>query len=572
MATGHEHVRTVVDTICEDTPNGCVCLRCRVRAFLRLPCNSDSYALDDRGLTQLLGEKIGQQKPGDSTLGKTTCCICLGILDSRELQRVVDAIVSNISKAGFDVRMEDLRLNIALPACLIARSFELGQRVFAAIDATQDLSAPSTYDKNIFPSIKSVARNVLLTKVRERIRMAGFEKTGQMISPCVDEKDVPNIHCKNGDFNDGGMEAISGQQLLQGLHSQLHLNVSFEFEKNESECKQFQTLVARASHLVLGEKVVPLDDTKEGSSMPAPKRRKKTKTTECDSATDLQRSIKRLLDACNKSGTAYFAQLAAVNFPLTIPTAWSPYECMRVEISRPSIFLTGKYIKFLRGLPQSPWFIMGKRVGESSVQELLCDKVASSYGCSEYKFHSSGREDIDVRMLGNGRPYAIELINPKKCPVKMASKLPELEKEVNQATTDVRSIGLYWDMTKKYAALEVDTEDKRKTYVAVCCVSRCISVEELRQKIDRDADVTIMQNTPLRVLHRRTLMQRPKIIHSMKTEWLNERYFILHLVTSSGTYVKEFVHGDMGRTLPNVGSLLSCEADILQLDVVEVTV
>jgi tRNA pseudouridine synthase 10 len=38
----------------------------------------------------------------------------------------------------------------------------------------------------------------------------------------------------------------------------------------------------------------------------------------------------------------------------------------------------------------------------------------------------------------------------------------------------------------------------------------------------------------------------------------------------TGTYVKEFVHGDLGRTTPNIGSLLDCRADILQLDVHEV--
>ena len=38
-------------------------------------------------------------------------------------------------------------------------------------------------------------------------------------------------------------------------------------------------------------------------------------------------------------------------------------------------------------------------------------------------------------------------------------------------------------------------------------------------------------------------------------------------MTSAGTYVKEFIHSDLGRTMPNLGSLLGCEADILQLDV-----
>ena len=33
---------------------------------------------------------------------------------------------------------------------------------------------------------------------------------------------------------------------------------------------------------------------------------------------------------------------------------------------------------------------------------------------SDYKFSSGGREDIDVRMLGKGRPFVLKLINPKK--------------------------------------------------------------------------------------------------------------------------------------------------------------
>ena len=45
----------------------------------------------------------------------------------------------------------------------------------------------------------------------------------------------------------------------------------------------------------------------------------------------------------------------------------------------------------------------------------------------------------------------------------------------------------------------------------------------------------------------------------------------MDLETQAGTYIKEFVHGDLGRTFPNLSSLLECEADIYQLDVAEVT-
>jgi tRNA pseudouridine synthase 10 len=43
----------------------------------------------------------------------------------------------------------------------------------------------------------------------------------------------------------------------------------------------------------------------------------------------------------------------------------------------------------------------------------------------------------------------------------------------------------------------------------------------------------------------------------------------LYVLASAGTYIKEFVHGDMGRTNPSIGTMLATEADIFQLDVVQ---
>lgn len=41
----------------------------------------------------------------------------------------------------------------------------------------------------------------------------------------------------------------------------------------------------------------------------------------------------------------------------------------------------------------------------------------------------------------------------------------------------------------------------------------------------------------------------------------------LHLNTQAGTYVKEFVHGDFGRTTPSIGDIIGSEVDIIALDV-----
>jgi tRNA pseudouridine synthase 10 len=38
---------------------------------------------------------------------------------------------------------------------------------------------------------------------------------------------------------------------------------------------------------------------------------------------------------------------------------------------------------------------------------------------------------------------------------------------------------------------------------------------------------------------------------------------LLHVLASAGTYIKEFVHGDLGRTVPNIGQIIASECDIL---------
>jgi hypothetical protein len=60
-------------------------------------------------------------------------------------------------------------------------------------------------------------------------------------------------------------------------------------------------------------------------------------------------------------------------------------------------------------------------------------------------------------------------------------------------------------------------------------------------------------------------------IHSIKCELMsNSQWFALEIVAEAGTYIKEFCHGDFGRTQPNVGSLLGrLEVQIAELDVVQ---
>ena len=86
-------------------------------------------------------------------------------------------------------------------------------------------------------------------------------------------------------------------------------------------------------------------------------------------------------------------------------------------------------------------------------------------------------------------------------------------------------------------------------------------------KLNSIKNLELNQKTPIRVLHRRSLMDRKKIIYELKAEKVSEHFMILDVISSAGTYIKEFVHSDLMRTEPSIKSLLNCDTDILQLDV-----
>jgi tRNA pseudouridine synthase 10 len=57
--------------------------------------------------------------------------------------------------------------------------------------------------------------------------------------------------------------------------------------------------------------------------------------------------------------------------------------------------------------------------------------------CSGARFSSSGREDVDVRTLGIGRPFLFEILNPRKVNF-TPEELEKIEQEINSSTEKIR--------------------------------------------------------------------------------------------------------------------------------------
>lgn len=160
------------------------------------------------------------------------------------------------------------------------------------------------------------------------------------------------------------------------------------------------------------------------------------------------------------------------------------------------------------------------------------------------------------------------MVNPKKKQSLTTSILKEIEDRINENPL-VNVIDLKQGGTEAFIHLKESEQDKVKMYCCVVATEDEISDEKI-QEINELSDLEMIQKTPLRVLHRRTLMNRSKMIHKVKVFKVNPQSYVVFVLSSAGTYIKEFIHGDLERTLPNFGTLAGTKADIYQLDVVDI--
>jgi tRNA pseudouridine synthase 10 len=119
----------------------------------------------------------------------------------------------------------------------------------------------------------------------------------------------------------------------------------------------------------------------------------------------------------------------------------TPIQLQNIEFTGPTVFIAGRYNKFSRILSQTPWVLNGKRMAENSVEEIIENAVmphfrAMTTADTTVTFMSSGREDVDVRCLGRGRPFALEIVNARRETLK-PSDYVQIEDEVRQQSSSV---------------------------------------------------------------------------------------------------------------------------------------
>ncbi|MGD6934682.1 MAG: tRNA pseudouridine(54/55) synthase Pus10 [Candidatus Bathyarchaeia archaeon] len=251
-------------------------------------------------------------------------------------------------------------------------------------------------------------------------------------------------------------------------------------------------------------------------------------------------------------------------------------EKIRLQVN--PLFVGGRYRKLVRTIPQSKWFCSSCRgkgcekcggtgkLYPESVEELASQPILEAAQGVDSFFHASGREDIDARMLGTGRPFIVEISKPKKRFI----DLKAAEEAINAGAVDKVQVSELHFTTKDKVRRLKKGERAVKEYRLLAEFENEFTDEALRLIEEKLTGITVKQQTPLRVLHRRADLIRERYIYKVKVKKVSLKTALMEIRCQGGLYVKELVSGDEGRTIPSVTGLLGFRAKTLKLDVLNV--
>ncbi len=248
---------------------------------------------------------------------------------------------------------------------------------------------------------------------------------------------------------------------------------------------------------------------------------------------------------------------------------------LKVQIN--PLFIYGRYRKLVRTIPQTRWpcrhcrgrgcaecHFTGKTYQES-VEELISSPLLRETRGSGTAFHGAGREDIDVLMLGSGRPFVLEIKEPRIRTLDLGA----LQAEVNASAAGKIEISSL-QFVKTSVVERVKNIEAEKIYEARVRCNGPVNPNRFNEALQQLRATPIEQRTPTRVSHRRADLVRRRRVLEIFGELLSPTEALLKIHCEGGLYIKELISGDGGRTRPSFSELLGTASEVTELTVLEV--
>ena len=615
----------------------------------------------------------------DGSTGSGTCTVCFGIFDDGVVEAGVTSAVTTSARPYGGLASNPITKEsptVVLPAVLMVRVYaaicaaELAlQEAFSSdVDIKEILQNHVDFYDEAKDHVRSLAKTVILDMKDEK---GNCDDSGVSPFPHADvtqemDEEEAGYKDEKGNCDDNGVPPFPYADVTRkmdeeeagylGIHMAFVPALKSDDSGNPStDSDQNDGLLPEESILKTQHILNKRDRKRFRGNDPTPKQGgdprvnllKRIKAQGMAEKNDIQ----RILDDVGKKNNGQ-TKKALAKWLIELASTKNAMQSHSTHASvwRKPFYVGGKYTKAGRTISQTPFYVPdgagGKmiRKGDTSVEEeiaqclelgcggISCQNnefVATTEENSDKagavvfglcKFHASGREDLDVRMLLppthsrdnshiGGRPFVCEVIDAFRLP--SSRQLSTVMNQINRIDIDeepeVSDIVVDADITPSlnhnplpsvqssrnrrygrnpngvdvanlshctsadYKGLQGETEHKVKHYgCAVWCKTPIKSQEDLDERLGVHTvgrfPMEIQQSTPLRVLHRRAAAVRSRHVLTLSAQWVDEHWFGLHLSTTAGTYVKEFVHGDCGRTSPSISSILGCKTDIVRLD------
>ncbi len=225
------------------------------------------------------------------------------------------------------------------------------------------------------------------------------------------------------------------------------------------------------------------------------------------------------------------------------------------DIALRSLFIYGQYKKLVRGIPQTKW-----EHYPETVEDIIAGPIMQQSAGTGHALHAMGREDIDARCLA-WRPFVAEIENPAR----RRLDLEKIQKEINRTgKVEVSSLR----NSDKNEVREIKHARPLKTYRLIVKFEKPIAKEDIERA--RKLAGVIRQRTPERVAHRRADLVRKRKLYSISIKKLTGKKAEITVKCEAGLYAKELMHGDNGRTKPNLSELLNNKAKVIEFDVIKI--
>jgi tRNA pseudouridine synthase 10 len=283
---------------------------------------------------------------------------------------------------------------------------------------------------------------------------------------------------------------------------------------------------------------------------------------------DVNREVGRILEASLARAVDHADPDIAIHLDARFNTA---------SLQVKSAYFRGRYRKLTRGIPQTRWPCRSCRgrgcarcggtgkMYPTSVEEIVARPLMRILAGTDHALHGAGREDVDALMLGRGRPFIVEIREPKRRTLDFAEAARAI---ADEAKGQVEVEGLTPCAKAEVAALK--DADWQKTYRVLVALEKDINDDQINRVCAELSGCLIDQQTPTRVAHRRADKVRKRRATSVRVLSKQGPSVELEITGESGLYVKELIHGDEGRTIPNFAKLVGVACTVSELDVLEI--